>query len=88
MTIELIVSGRVQGVGFRYFTLTQAVLYGLSGYVKNLYNGDVKIIVQGDKALISEFKSRIKEGPRMSIVETLNETLIQHSAEYGSFEIR
>ncbi len=88
MTKELTVSGRVQGVGFRYFTLTQAVLYGLSGYVKNLHNGDVKIIVQGDQTLISEFKSKIKEGPRMSIVENVNETLIEHSADYGSFEIR
>ena len=88
MTKELIVSGRVQGVGFRYYTLTQASMYGLSGYVKNLYNGDVKIVVQGEQALISEFKIRITEGPRMSIVENIRETEINHSKDYDSFEIR
>jgi acylphosphatase len=50
---KVLISGRVQGVGFRYFTTDLAKSYDLSGWVKNLATGDVEILVEGDKSAVA-----------------------------------
>ena len=47
--LRIIVSGKVQGVGYRYFSQMKAVQYGVKGWVKNLADSSVEIIAQGDK---------------------------------------
>ena len=59
---EFLVSGKVQGVGFRFFCKYQASLLSLTGYAKNLDNGDVQIEVQGDELSIKKFKSVLLKG--------------------------
>lgn len=59
---HIIVEGRVQGVGFRYFCVSLANERGLTGSVKNLLNGMVEIYVQGDEANINNFISAIRKG--------------------------
>ena len=49
------VSGRVQGVGYRYYALRNADLLGLNGYVKNCVDGSVELQVEGDKEIIKQF---------------------------------
>ncbi|MCX8584793.1 acylphosphatase [Gilliamella sp. B3023] len=56
------VSGRVQGVGFRFFTYQQAVKLGLAGYVRNLDNGDVELVAKGDDLIISKLIQWIERG--------------------------
>lgn len=58
----IIFQGRVQGVGFRYFTYTIARELGMTGSVKNLLNGDVEVEVQGDDHQITLFLKLILKG--------------------------
>lgn len=62
-TCHCIVKGRVQGVGFRYFTFTTARKFGIKGWVKNLDNGDVEIHADGDETIMKEFLNRVYSGP-------------------------
>jgi len=64
MRAHIIVSGIVQGVGFRYFIYRKAVELGLRGYVKNLFDGNVEIVVEGEKDKIQILIEHAKIGPR------------------------
>ena len=57
------VSGRVQGVGFRYFVRRQADTQQLSGYAKNLTDGRVEFLLQGDKTAVQQVLELIHRGP-------------------------
>jgi acylphosphatase len=71
---KYVVSGRVQGVGFRYFTERVANQLGLRGYVKNLWNGDVEAYAIGGEVQLEEFKRQLAEGPRMSRVQSVQQS--------------
>lgn len=60
---HLTVSGRVQGVGFRWSTVQLAKEIGVCGYVENLANGDVYIVVQGAHDAVRQFVRKIQAGP-------------------------
>lgn len=66
--LSITVSGRVQGVGFRYFTEDAAEALGLTGWVRNTWGGDVEMEVQGTPDMLEQFISRVKEGPPLSFV--------------------
>ena len=59
----IIVQGRVQGVGFRYFVNRAAINYDIKGYVKNLPNGDVEIDAEGEEYKLNLFINECKKGP-------------------------
>ncbi|KOY76252.1 Acylphosphatase [Apilactobacillus kunkeei] len=61
--IEIIVLGRVQGVGFRYSTKRIADMMNLNGFVQNLRDGSVLIHVNGEESIVDEFVSKIKDSP-------------------------
>ncbi len=63
MARHLVVSGRVQGVGFRYFVVREAEALGLSGWVRNLPDGRVEVVVDGDEPLLDTFVGRLWQGP-------------------------
>lgn len=58
----VIVTGRVQGVGFRYHALNLAIEYHLTGWVRNLYNGGVEMEVQGEREQVERFIQNLDEG--------------------------
>lgn len=62
------VIGRVQGVGFRYYTLEQARSLGISGWVKNLPDGSVEITATGQEQDMNIFLENVKKGPSFSRV--------------------
>ena len=68
---SIIANGRVQGVGFRFFCKMNAINLNLTGFARNLYNGDVEIEVQGEKENIDIFISKIREGNRFINVSNL-----------------
>lgn len=70
---EFLVSGRVQGVGFRFFCKYQASLLSLTGYAENLDDGQVLIEVQGDESSIRKFKTKILNGNGFSRVISIDE---------------
>lgn len=67
-TYEYIVSGEVQGVGYRYFATRMAAALGVSGWVRNLPSGQVQVVASADEATLSRFEQLLEEGPRMSRV--------------------
>ncbi len=69
--IKITVKGFVQGVGFRYFTYKKAKEYGITGYVKNLFNGDVEAVAQGKSGLVNDFLNELKMGPSGSYVKSV-----------------
>ena len=71
---HMLISGDVQGVGFRYRARYAASEYGLTGYVRNLYNGKVELEVQGERELISRFLESVNAGRFIHIddIETKN----------------
>ena len=85
---HIVVKGFVQGVGFRYFVYRQASTLGLSGYVKNLFNGDVEIEAFGDRSMIEEFIKTVKVGPRAEHVADLKIEWKDYEPTGKSFEIR
>ena len=85
--IHLIVSGRVQGVFFRDNTRKKALELGLKGYAKNLPDGNVEVVSQGDEIKLKELIDFINKGPGIAKV---NDVKIKYkeSENFKSFEIR
>ena len=71
------VSGRVQGVGFRFFAERTAASLGVGGYVKNLFDGRVEVYAVGSADQMDALKGALRRGPRMSAVDQVDE----HDAE-------
>ncbi len=87
VTAKIIVKGLVQGVGYRYFCYQKAIEYGLSGYAKNLFNGDVELVVEGDKNLIQDFMKELKIGPSRSQVTLINVDFYEYQNKYKEFRM-
>ena len=69
-----IVSGRVQGVAYRYFTLEAANRLSLAGWVRNLVDGSVEVVAQGSDEDLAELRRRLADGPTLARVERIEET--------------
>ena len=85
-SIQIIVSGKVQGVFFRQNTRRKAIEFGLKGYAKNLENGDVKIVAQGNEEKINELINFIKKWPGISGVTGI-QIRNKEPENFKSFEI-
>jgi acylphosphatase len=70
---KYLVSGTVQGVGFRYFTQRAAAKLKVGGYVKNLRDGRVEVFVMGTPQQLRELRSVLERGPRFSSVTEIRE---------------
>ena len=87
LTVNMKITGKVQGVGFRYFVLRQAQKLGINGWVSNKSNGDVEALAQGEKADLEQFIAKVKEGPSFSRVEDVSLNWLNEGEQYFSFEI-
>lgn len=86
-SVQIIVSGAVQGVGFRFFTIQVANRLGVSGTVKNLMDGRVEIYATAEEKTVDKFIEYIKNGPTFSEVENVIITPIEELFTNG-FKIR
>ena len=84
--LRLILSGRVQGVGFRYFVRGLARQLELSGRVRNLPDGRVEIAAAGEAEALARFKEEVRAGPPGARVSRLEEQELP-AAPWSSFEI-
>lgn len=83
------VKGKVQGVGFRDHTYQAAKkMGGLSGWVRNLDNGDVEILVQGDGAKVKQFMEWVHQGPTNARIDMIDEKEVRVEDALTSFAIR
>jgi len=78
---RFLVSGQVQGVGFRFFAKDAAAREGLSGWVRNLDNGSVEIEAEGDSEALQRFEMAIRRGPRSARID---DVLAEPAAARGS----
>ena len=81
------VSGRVQGVGFRWFTRRAAQELGVVGRVRNLPDGSVEIEAVADPGTLEHFKERVQEGPAGSKVTGLEEEPMPGPPDWDRFDI-
>ena len=83
----MVLSGRVQGVGFRYFTRRAAEGLELVGWVKNLPSGEVEVRAAGPPAALDSLRRQLRTGPPGSRVDGLSESELAAAGEWTRFEI-
>lgn len=86
-TARFVVAGRVQGVGFRWFVRKRALGLGLRGWVRNLADGRVETIAEGDPAALDQLEAVLRDGPEAAVVASVTREPGPAVAEPG-FEIR
>ncbi|HEX6183943.1 MAG TPA: acylphosphatase [Pyrinomonadaceae bacterium] len=82
-----VVSGEVQGVGFRFFTQRVAAHHQVVGYVRNLPDGRVEAYAEGTPESIEGFKHDLAAGPQYARVEQVEEVSLEPTGQYPSFRI-
>ncbi len=85
---ELVVQGRVQGVGYRNFVHRKANQLGLTGYVMNLRDGTVRVRAEGARDIITELARELEKGPPLARVESVRVTWRPPTGRYSAFGIR
>jgi acylphosphatase len=71
---RFVLSGRVQGVGFRYFAEEAAAVEGVSGWIRNLADGRVEAFARGDREAVERFERKLRRGPAGARVEDVTTT--------------
>ena len=82
-----LISGDVQGVGFRFFAQRAAARHQVVGYVRNLSDGRVEALAEGAPANVESFKHELATGPAFASVEQVEEINVEPTGEYSSFHI-
>jgi len=80
--------GYVQGVGYRYFCSQKAKQFNLSGWVKNCPDGTVELAVEGEKEIIEDYISLLKDGPQSAEVTDVLVHWGEKLPNFSNFEIR
>ena len=88
MQLYVLISGKVQGVGFRNFTQRNAKQIGINGYAKNLANGKVEVVAEGEKMQLDALVKKLWQGPLSSKVDDVKIEKRAFTGEYKSFGIR
>lgn len=85
---HIIVTGVVQGVGFRYYTRQEATAHHLTGFVRNVIDSAVEIEVQGTEPGLERFIDWVKHGPPSAHVHSFHQTEIAIVENEADFQIR
>lgn len=86
--LQIIVSGEVQGVGYRYYTQMKAIQFGITGWVRNLQEGGVEILASGQKADLESFVDEVRRGNPFSTVNHIEVHETEKTESYKSFAIK
>jgi acylphosphatase len=84
---KFLVGGAVQGVGYRFFAQRAAARHQITGYVRNLDDGRVEVLVEGPAPEVEAFKHELATGPRYSSVDSMEELNLDPSGLYSAFRI-
>ena len=84
---RLMIQGRVQGVGFRYFTQSAASREGVTGRVRNLPDGRVEAYLEGEAESVDRVERAVRQGPRGARVDTVDVSIEEPSGAYKTFAI-
>jgi acylphosphatase len=86
--LHAFIKGRVQGVGFRYYTLQTAQDNDLTGWVRNLHDGRVEIVAEGAHSDLNTFLRDMRKGPISADVEDVDYAFKDASGEFNKFRVR
>ncbi len=84
---KYLISGEVQGVGYRYFTQRVAARHQVVGYVRNLADGRVEVLAEGALESVEALKDDLAAGPQSGRVEGVEELSLEPTGTYSSFRI-
>lgn len=84
---HFLITGKVQGVGFRVFTLQKAIQHGIQGWVRNLSDGRVEVLAIGPEGAMNRFARELIKGPQRSSVEDLSESDFSGTIDSSGFKI-
>ena len=84
---KYLISGAVQGVGFRFFAQRSSARHQVRGYVKNLEDGRVEVLAEGAAKAVDAFRLDLAAGPTYSRVTDIEELVIEPSGLYSAFRI-
>ena len=87
MRQRLHISGRVQGVGFRFFARDHARRLGIKGHVRNLADGGVEVVAEADSSILNQFITCLKKGPALAAVQSVKSSLVLSTSSFNTFEI-
>lgn len=82
-----LITGKVQGVGYRYFAMRAANQYQISGYVRNLASGQVEIVAEGQREAMESFKKELAIGPYHAEVIQIEEKTLENTGRFQGFRI-
>ena len=82
-----IISGDVQGVGYRFFAQRAAARHQVTGYARNLADGRVEVLAEGSQESVEGFKHDLAAGPAHARVEQLDELNLEPTGSYSTFRI-
>jgi acylphosphatase len=85
---RLVLRGRVQGVGFRFFAEEAARLEGVHGWVRNRPDGAVEVFVEGDRESVSRVEHKLRQGPRHARVDAVSGSDDEPTGRASGFHIR
>lgn len=86
--LRAVVSGRVQGVNFRWSTVREARGLGLTGWVRNRPDGTVETVAEGPRARLERFLAYLNDGPPAAMVTGVEAAWSDATGEFGDFGIR
>lgn len=87
--MELSIQGRVQGVGFRHFTMTTVrELRRTTGWVRNESDGSVTLVAEGPEKELKQLLNAVADGPRRADVRDIDKEIKDSRDEFSSFEVR
>jgi acylphosphatase len=84
---RFVVTGRVQGVGYRYFVMREADALGVSGFARNRADGAVEVVAEGTEDSLARLEARLREGPAFAEVAAVSREAIAQRGS-GGFHIR
>jgi acylphosphatase len=84
---RFLISGEVQGVGYRFFAQRAAARHQIVGYVRNCPDGTVEALVEGSANSVEAFKHDLVTGPQWAVVNQVEEISLEPSGRYSAFRI-
>jgi len=86
--VRLFIQGKVQGVSFRYFTVQEAKSFNLTGWVRNLWDGRVEVLLNGDEEAVKSMVEWCEDGPPSASVENVEISWEEPTNEFTNFRVR
>lgn len=85
--LHAVIDGTVQGVGFRMFVLEHAQSLGLSGWVRNTYDGKVEVMAEGARPELEKLLDKLRMGPRAAFVSEVQKEWLEATGEFTRFSV-